>query len=317
MMKKTLLLILLGLFALGSMAEKNITLKTGAKMKVYLPEDNVANGRAVVLCPGGGYSYLADANEGTDWAPYFNELGYAVAVLYYRMPQMHYTTYPLDDVTEAVLYLRRKSDQGQWNLSGKCVGVMGFSAGGHVASTLATHATTESGARPDFQILFYPVITMEPSYTHMGSHDNLLGVPTTEEKELLYSNEKQVTDETPVAFITYASDDSTVPVANSTNYAAALAEHGVSAYTKAYPSGGHGFGWYKASFAYHDDLLAELTAWLNGLDEVLPNGVEEIPTGEAQVPLGIYTLDGRAVGKDWNQLPAGVYVRDGEKTLKR
>lgn len=321
-MKKTLLMMLLAMLALGVHADpKEITLKTGGKMKVFLPADDKANGRAIVLCPGGGYSYLSDANEGTDWAGYFNEMGYVVSVLYYRMPLKQYTTYPLDDAEEAVLYLRRRGAAGLWPIKDGCVGVMGFSAGGHVASTLATHKKAESGARPDFQILFYPVITMDPMYTHMDSHDNLLGNTPTDEtklkayqqKEVLYSNEKQVTDETPMAFITYAADDGTVPVDNAKNYYNALVEHHVQAYIKEYPSGGHGFGWYKASFAYHDDLLGELTNWLKGLDEFFPNGVETPTAENLQQDTMIYTLDGRPVGMSLDGLARGIYIREGKK----
>lgn len=325
-MKKILLGLLLLGCVLGLQAEpKEISLKTGGKMKVFLPEDGKANGRAIVLCPGGGYEYLSDANEGTSWADYFNDMGYVVAVLYYRLPVKKYTTYPLEDATEAVLYLRRRGAAGLWPVQNGCVGVMGFSAGGHLASTLATHRDAESGARPDFQVLFYPVITMDPAYTHMGSHDALLGATPTDEaklaayqeKELLYSNEKQVTDDTPPAFITYAANDGTVPVDNSKNYYAALLEHEVPAYIKEYPTGGHGFGWQKAGFNYHEDLLAELTAWLKGLDELLPNGINA-PAAEAfpQAPV-IYTLDGRPVGTEAESLPRGIYICGGKKICVR
>ena len=321
-MKKILLMLVLAAFALGMHADpKEIALKTGGKMKVFLPTDEKANGRAIVLCPGGGYEYLSDANEGTSWAEYFNDMGYVVAVLYYRLPAKKYTTYPLEDATEAVLYLRRRGAAGLWPIQDGCVGVMGFSAGGHLASTLATHRDAESGARPDFQVLFYPVITMDPTYTHMGSHDALLGATPTDEtklaayqeKELLYSNEKQVTDDTPTAFITYAANDGTVSPDNSKNYYTALQEHNVPAYIKEYPTGGHGFGWYKAGFSYHDDVLAELTAWLKGLDDILPNGIEAPVATEPQAAPMIYTLDGRPVGTSQETLPRGIYISGGKK----
>lgn len=299
----------------------DINLKTGGKMEVFHPDADKACGRAIIICPGGGYSSLSTENEGTSWAEYFNELGYVVAVLKYRLPEWGYDSRPLEDAQAAVLLIRSRSEM--WNIKNGCVGVMGFSAGGHVASTLATHAA--EGAEPDFQILFYPVITMDPSYTHIGSHDCLLGrTPTNEsqllayqEKELFYSNEKHVTETTPPAFITYATDDSTVPIANSKNYYAALVEHEVPAYIKEYPSGGHGFGWYKASFAYHDDLLNELTTWLNSLDELLPDGISlpQVTKNADDASSGnmIYTLDGRPVGNSAKSLPHGIYVCGGKK----
>ena len=299
-------------------AETDIYLKTGGKMTVFRPTEDKACGRAIILCPGGGYSYLSMENEGTSWAEYFNDLGYVVAVLQYRLPNSKYDSRPLEDAQEAVTYLRRKGET--WNIKNGCVGVMGFSAGGHVASTLATHAADE--AEPDFQILFYPVITMEPSYTHIESHDNLLGkTPTNEaklteyqEKEQYYSNEKHVTGKTPPAFITYAADDSTVPIENSKNYYDALVKNGVPAYINEYPSGGHGFGWYKASFAYHDDLVAKLRAWLQSLDDILPDGIALPQTTQAKsADTMIYTLDGRPVGTFAENLPHGIYISGGKK----
>ena len=318
MAKVLVALVMLVVCSVSAMAA-DIALKTGGKMEVFRPDADKACGRAIILCPGGGYSYLSTENEGTSWAEYFNDLGYVVAVLKYRLPESKYDSRPFEDAQEAVLYLRRKGET--WGIKNGCVGIMGFSAGGHVASTLATHAG--EGAEPDFQVLFYPVITMDPTYTHMGSHDCLLGkAPTDEtklaaykEKELYYSNEKHVTEATPPAFITYAADDYTVPVDNSKNYYNALVENGVSAYIKEYPSGGHGFGWYKASFAYHDDLIAELTAWLNSLDELLPDGVSLPQAAEpTSTNSMIYTLDGRPMGtSSVKGLPKGIYISGGKK----
>lgn len=303
-----------------SIIAADISLKTGGKMEVFRPDADKACGRAIVLCPGGGYSYLSTENEGTNWADYFTDMGYVVAVLKYRLPESKYDSRPFEDAQEAVLYLRRKGET--WNIKNGCVGIMGFSAGGHVASTLATHAG--EGAEPDFQVLFYPVITMDPSYTHMGSHDYLLGstptdeakLPAYQEKELYYSNEKHVTANTPPAFITYAADDSTVPVENSKNYYDALVENGVPAYIKEYPSGGHGFGWYKASFAYHDDLIAKLAGWLYSLDELLPDSMSLPQAAEAKEAM-IYTLDGRPVGTSAKNLPRGIYISGGKKICVR
>lgn len=313
MMKRTgFVMLLLLLLAVGAEAQINITLSTAAKMKVYLPDADKANGRAILICPGGGYSYLAESSEGYDWAPYFNEMGYVAAVLYYRMPNGS-AGKPLEDAQKAVKYLRARGEK--WNIRNGCVGVMGFSAGGHLASTLATHATAESGSRPDFQVLFYPVITMDPSYTHLDSHDHLLGANATEELEISYSSEKQVTEETPPAFITYAANDGTVSTDNSKNYYEALVQHGVSAYIKEYPTGGHGFG-FKTTFAYHDDVLAELSAWLGTLDDLLPDAMNYPQVSASPSSAAIYTLSGIPVATSLQALPKGIYIREGKKWVK-
>ena len=132
-----------------------------AKVKVFLPEKKSATGRAVVICPGGGYQHLAMNHEGYDWAPFFNNMGIAAIVLKYRMPHGEKDV-PISDAEEAIRLVRRNA--ANWNINPDDVGIMGSSAGGHLASTVATHAAKD--ARPDFQILFYPVITMMPDITH-------------------------------------------------------------------------------------------------------------------------------------------------------
>ena len=182
-------------------------------MRVYLPDPAIATGRAVVACPGGGYTHLAKDHEGYDWAPFYNKLGIAYAVVCYRFPKGN-PDLPVTDAANAVKIMRDSAEV--WGINPFDIGIMGSSAGGHLASTVATHADSES--RPDFQILFYPVITMDKSYTHLGSHDNLIGKDATPEQELLYSNEKQVTDKTPRAFIAFSDDDTVVPPMNGINY---------------------------------------------------------------------------------------------------
>lgn len=225
-------------------------------MTVYLPDPAKATGRAVVDLPGGGYSHLALNHEGHDWAPFFTERGIAFAVVSYTMPKGD-RTLPIADAEAAVRLMRDSA--AVWHLDPAQIGIMGSSAGGHLASTIATHAPAE--ARPDFQILFYPVITMDKSYTHGGSHNNLLGPDADNELETLYSNEKQVTAETPRAFIILSSDDKAVPQANSVNYYTALQAHGIPAALFIYPTGGHGWG-FRDSFRYHNQVLDELSAWL-------------------------------------------------------
>ena len=307
-----LMLLLCGCINGQAQTALSVKLSTGAKMDVYrIAKAKPANGRAVLICPGGGYSYLSMESEGTAWIPYFRDQGYVVIILSYRMPN-GVANAPLEDAKAAMLAIREKGEA--WRIANGCVGVMGFSAGGHVASTLATHADTESGARPDFQILFYPVITMNPSYTHMGSHDNLLGANASEELEVLYSNELQVKNQTPRAFITYAANDGTVPPDNSKNYYTALKEHNVNAYIKEYPTGGHGFG-FKTTFTYHDDVLQELSTWLTELDEEFPN-VVKAPTIQKSSSDMIYRMDGVAVGTSWKTLPSGIYLCNGVKLAK-
>ena len=225
-------------------------------LRVFLPAPELATGRAVVACPGGGYSGLAVNHEGYDWAPYFNKQGIALIVLRYRMPKGD-RTLPISDAEAAMKMVRDSADV--WNLNPNDIGIMGSSAGGHLASTIATHAP--EALRPNFQILFYPVITMDKSFTHMGSHDNLLGKDASADLEKEFSNEKQVTKETPRAFIVYSDDDKVVPPANGVNYYLALNKKGVPSVLHIYPTGGHGWG-IREDFLYKSEMQNELTSWL-------------------------------------------------------
>ena len=225
-------------------------------LRVFLPAPELATGRAVVACPGGGYSGLAVNHEGYDWAPYFNKQGIALIVLKYRMPKGD-RTLPISDAEAAMKMVRDSADV--WNLNPNDIGIMGSSAGGHLASTIATHAP--EALRPNFQILFYPVITMDKSFTHMGSHDNLLGKDASADLEKEFSNEKQVTKETPRAFIVYSDDDKVVPPANGVNYYLALNKKGVHSVLHIYPTGGHGWG-IREDFLYKSEMQNELTSWL-------------------------------------------------------
>ena len=225
-------------------------------LRVFLPAPELATGRAVVACPGGGYSGLAVNHEGYDWAPYFNKQGIALIVLKYRRPKGD-RTLPISDAEAAMKMVRDSADV--WNLNPNDIGIMGSSAGGHLASTIATHAP--EALRPNFQILFYPVITMDKSFTHMGSHDNLLGKDASADLEKEFSNEKQVTKETPRAFIVYSDDDKVVPPANGVNYYLALNKKGVPSVLHIYPTGGHGWG-IREDFLYKSEMQNELTSWL-------------------------------------------------------
>ena len=231
-----------------------------AELTVLLPDAKKATGRAIVCCPGGAYSHLAMQHEGTDWQWFFNNQGIALFVLKYRMPRGNYHV-PISDAEEAIRLVRRNAKE--WNINPNDVGIMGFSAGGHLASTIATHSKGE--VKPNFQILFYPVITMVSGFTHKGSHDNFLGkdLSKKEQKRLEqeYSNDMQVTRATPRAFIALSDDDHGVLPSNGVNYYVECFRHDVPASLHVYPTGGHGWG-YRESFPYHMEMLLELKAWL-------------------------------------------------------
>ena len=249
----------------GSMPVTNVTLSTGASIKILNSPAEKANGRAVLIMPGGGYSFIAGSNEGADWSQFFNDLGYTVAVLRYTVPPTS-AGGPLKEAREAMKYLRDNGEK--FNVTTGIVGVMGFSAGGHLASTVATH--TKGDERPAFQILFYPVITMNSTYTHGGSRENLIGSSSAPSLVNQYSNEKQVKAETPMAYICWANDDNIVSPRNSTEYEAALIKNGVPVHTLSFANGGHGFG-YSPAFEHHDAIMKDLTEWMNSIDGTLTN----------------------------------------------
>lgn len=231
-------------------------LQDTAYIKVFLPDAKRATGRAVVICPGGGYAILAMDHEGTQWAPFFNNMGIAAIVLHYRMPNGNVKV-PISDAEEAMRIVRRNAKN--WHINASDVGIMGFSAGGHLASTIATQSKAE--AKPNFQILFYPVITMMQGYTHQGSHDNLLGKDAHKKDEQKYCSDLQVTRVTPRACLLLSDDDHTVMPINSVNYYAELYRHDVPASLYVYPTGGHGWGM-NTSFAFHAEMLTNLKGWL-------------------------------------------------------
>lgn len=231
-----------------------------ARMYAYIVPKEKAGGSAVVICPGGGYAGLASTKEGSEYAQWFNERGISAFVLYYRMPNGHHTI-PLTDAQTAIEIVRKNAKR--WNIDKNKIGISGFSAGGHLASTAGTHFSKKN--RPDFMILLYPVITMGEA-THEGSRNNLLGAQQTEELIALYSNELQVTEKTPAAFIVHAKDDRVVPIANSLMFYEALQARDIPAELHVYEHGGHGFGLRKTG---HDSEAwpEQLIPWLktNGL----------------------------------------------------
>ena len=262
---KKLFLLLFGAAALSVQAQTarkftvNITPDGKANMVAYLPEQ--PSGRAVVDLPGGGYSHLSMQNEGHDWASFFNEQGIAFFVVTYRMPGGD-RTIPMGDAQQAIRIVR---DSAQvWGVNPRDVGIMGFSAGGHLASTVSTHS--EFDCRPDFSILFYPVISMDERVTHKGSVNGFLGEAKSDARLVkAFSNQNAVRSHlTPPAIILLANDDRAVPpVTNGIAYYSAMRNAGNECALYVYPTGGHGFGM-NPKFKYHDQMLADLTAWLRG-----------------------------------------------------
>lgn len=245
-------------------AEKNIDEGVGydenrqiyqPSIRIFLPEGK-NTGRAVIICPGGAYYGLAYDHEGYAYADYFKHQGIALIVLKYRMPHGNHKV-PMSDLCEAMRIV--KSHATEWGINPDDIGVMGFSAGGHLASTFATHYPAE--LKPAFQILIYPVISMDSGITHQGSRENLIGNQPDPQLVDYYSNEKHVTDESPRAFIALSGDDSAVPPENSLRYYTALLRHKVPASLHIYPSGDHGWG-YNESFRFKKAVHDELADWL-------------------------------------------------------
>ncbi|MBB1286600.1 alpha/beta hydrolase [Flavisolibacter sp. BT320] len=245
-------------------------------MDVYLPAGSNASGQAVVICPGGGYGILAYNWEGADPARYLSAKGITAIVLKYRLPNSKSNikphVSPLLDAKRAIRTVRANATK--WKINPAQVGIMGFSAGGHLASTLATHfdagdaSATDTierhSSRPDFAVLVYPVISMSKPVLHSGSRNNLIGATATDELANLYSNELQVTKETPPTFLIHATDDKGVPVENSLLFYQALKDKGVPAEMHIYPTGGHGFG-LAIGKGYLETWTDRLVDWLRGL----------------------------------------------------
>ena len=240
-------------------------------LKKYTPAK--PNGTSVIICPGGGYTRLSIDHEGEDVAKALNEIGITGFVLKYRLPNdsimVDKSTGPLQDAQQAIRMVRKQA--AAWQLDPAKIGIMGFSAGGHLAATAATHfntladATTKdtSSVRPAFVILLYPVISFEDSIAHKGSKTNLLGKDPTAAQVILYSNELQVTKNSPPAFLVHAGDDASVPVENSIRYYQACIKNKVPAEMHIYPKGGHGFGLNNKTT--NDKWFDRLINWLNNM----------------------------------------------------
>ena len=265
-MKKMVISSVLMLCALSALAQstaRKFVLKNSAdgqsELTCYLPQN--PTGRAVVDCPGGGYSHLAMDHEGHQWAEYFNRQGIAFFVLKYRMPKGD-RNIPLSDAYQAMRTVRDSA--AVWHINKEDVGIMGFSAGGHLASSVSTHA--EYDARPNFSILFYPVISMDERITHQGSCINFLGEERKTNPQLVkeWSNDKAVRRHlTPRAIILMSSDDEVVPpVTNGVAYYSAMRNEGNECTMHVYPTCGHGWG-FSPGIPFHEQMLNDLTSWLN------------------------------------------------------
>lgn len=236
-----------------------ITFVSDPTVTIY-PAEN-PNGTAMLMCPGGGYFGLAAQHEGSRLAKIMNENGITLAVLKYRMPNNGHYTVPADDARRALQILHDKASE--YGINPERIGIGGASAGGHLASTVATHPV-DSIPMPAFQVLFYPVISMKKGVTHEGSHDNLLGKDVSPALEALYNNEDHVASSTPPAIILVSADDDVVPLKNSMDYFDALLKNGVNASIHVYPMGGHGWACSR-SFPYGEMSLKEIVTWINNL----------------------------------------------------
>jgi acetyl esterase/lipase len=224
---------------------------TDPSLYVFLPSAEKATGAAVLICPGGGYSGLAFGHEGFAIARWLCENGIAGVILKYRLPSdlimKDKSIGPLQDAQEAMRIIRRNASE--WKINPRKVGAIGFSAGGHLASTLSTHyaekvydSADTTSARPDFSLLIYPVISFDASFTHAGSRKNLIGENPSDDAIRHFSNELQINEKTPPAFLVHAADDKTVPVKNSIVYFEGLQKNNIPAELHIFQKGGHGFG---------------------------------------------------------------------------
>jgi acetyl esterase/lipase len=235
----------------------HVQLPHGAVLHVLPFHRNNHVDGAVIICPGGGYSYLETWYEGYSWFPFFYMRGYTPAMLEYRMPKHDYSI-PMTDGKDAVNTMRIHAKE--WHFDEDNIGVVGFSAGGHLASTMLV--IENDSARPDFGILFYPVISMKKELTHLDTHNQLLGKDASEELETLFSNELHVSDRTPPTFLAVTSDDKAVSPRNSILFHDAMCANNRPVSLHVYPSGGHGWA-VRFSSEYRRPVLNDLANWLN------------------------------------------------------
>ena len=232
------------------------------QLTVYRPQNKNSNGKAILICPGGGYKIIAIQHEGHQIARWYSERGYTAAVLKYRLPEEELLTesweVPLMDAEEGMRFLRKHASK--WGYAEDKIGVLGFSAGGHLASSVSVHHHPTNGkvpsSKPNFSILVYPVISMDTTITHQGSRQNLLGEKLNTEWENYFSNEKQVNGDTPPAFLVHSWDDGGVPAENSIRYAKALHRYEIPVELHLFQKGGHGYG--RGNYEQHGNAAAWL-----------------------------------------------------------
>ena len=252
--------------ATGKIVIANVTSPT---VMVFNPVKQDANKTAIIVCPGGGYARLASGHEGNEVAEAFNKIGVTVFVLKYRLPfdscMTNKEIVPLQDLQQTIKLVRDRA--AGFDINPAMLGVIGFSAGGHLVSTGITkfsesyiENTSNTSLRPDFAILGYPVISMDSAICHKGSRDNLLGKKAAAAKLNLFSSDMQVTAQTPPTFLVHASDDKSVPVENSIRFYQALIKNKVNAEMHIYQNGGHGFGLYNATTT--DAWFERATSWM-------------------------------------------------------
>ncbi|WP_367865241.1 alpha/beta hydrolase [Pedobacter sp. WC2423] len=237
-------------------------------LSLYAADPQKANGTAVIICPGGGYAFLATDHEGEEVARRFAAQGVTAFVLKYRLPSdtimVDQSSGPLQDAQQAIYLVRKNA--AAWHINPSKVGIMGFSAGGHLAASLAVHygdlkIKNPEGLslRPDFAVLIYPVISFTAS-AHTGSVKNLIGPNATQAQKEYFSNELHVNSQTPITFLVHANDDDTVPVENTILFNQAMVKNKVSVETHLYQAGGHGYGMHNKKTS--DDWFLRLQEWL-------------------------------------------------------
>ncbi len=236
---------------------------TCGKLIVYPAEkcksDSVLAGVSILICPGGGYSRLVMANEGYDWVEYFKSMGITVAILKYSMPH-GVPSVPVADAEKGIRMMRDSATA--WRINPNRIGIMGFSAGGHLASIITTSRDTLT--RPNFSLLMYPVITMSESFMHKRSHKEFMGEKPSREIEIQYSADKRVDESTPPVFLALSNDDRNVNPLNSLRFYEAMLTCNRPCSMHVYHTGRHGWGFNK-SFAFHDQMLDEVKQWLKHL----------------------------------------------------
>lgn len=235
----------------------HVQLPHGATLHVLSVRQYKKMHGTVVICPGGGYSYLEKWYEGYWWFPFFYLQGYVPALLEYRMPKHDYSV-PMTDGAEAIMMMRKQAKE--WDIDENNVGIVGFSAGGHLASTMMV--TDNDLARPNFGILFYSVISMKKELTHIDTHNQLLGKNASADLEAKFSNELHVSDKTPPAFVAIANDDKAVSPRSSVLFRDAMRAKNRPVELHVYPSGGHGWACHFTA-KYRKQVMEDLTEWLS------------------------------------------------------